>query len=182
MSRCFGAEYSRYILKCYSSGIECVCWIYDDDLERSGFLSPVSNLFCTSRLTRDARRFKYLLRNLSTAVRSRLLSSRRDQESALTTISSRSLTSRRQILSVREVSPVPPRARLFNGTVLTSAARLHQRFWECAQRHTTLSGILRSRQAGPATYDAKQSTSAQLFIPRPSTAISVDRKSCCASL
>ncbi len=85
-------------------------WTYDDDWECRGFLSPVSNLFCTSRLTRDARRFKYLLRNLSTVTQSRLLSSRRDQESALTIMSSRSLTSRRQILSVRGLSPVPPRA------------------------------------------------------------------------
>ena len=48
-------------------------------------------------------------------------------------MSSRSAASRAQTASVRAVSPVPPAARRFSGTVETSAARRHQRSSDAAQ-------------------------------------------------
>jgi hypothetical protein len=42
---------------------------------------------------------------------------------------------------VRRASPRPPLAFTFNGTVLTSAARLHQRFRDRAHSTMALSSI-----------------------------------------
>ncbi|HEX6027210.1 MAG TPA: hypothetical protein VFZ00_34740 [Solirubrobacter sp.] len=69
--------------------------------------------------------------------------------SALTTMSSRSATRRSQTASVRAVSPVPPAARRFKGTVETSAARRHQRSVGPVQPSTASSGIWSRCQAGP---------------------------------
>ena len=67
-----------------------------------------------------------------------------------TTMSSRSSSSARQIVSVLGVSPAPPRAREFSGMVATSASRRRQRSGECAQFITRSSRTRPSRQAGPA--------------------------------
>jgi len=53
------------------------------------------------------------------------------------------------MLSVRRASPWPPRAFTFNGTVLTNAARRHQRFFDLAHSIIVLSSIWPSRHAGP---------------------------------
>src|SRR5262245_12335264 len=82
-------------------------------------------------------------------------------------MSSRSSTSKLQISNVRSVSPRPPRALLFNATVLTNAARRHQRSFERDQRMINESGTWRSRQLGPDRKQANVSTASQLAIPLP---------------
>src|SRR2546423_5133226 len=105
--------------------------------------------------------------NCCTSVGQRLANSRNAHESAFTTIGSRSARTNRHMSSVREGSPLPPRARLFNGTVLTTAARRHQRSGDRAQRRISASVSRRARHIGPETKHARTSTSSQLSMPRP---------------
>src|SRR5262252_4664333 len=92
-----------------------------------GFFKPVVSFVFTSRTTLGASKPLYSCKKARTASGSCLLSSRKDQDIAFTTISSRSLARRRQTSSVRVVSPLPPRALLLSATVHTSAVRRHQR-------------------------------------------------------
>src|SRR6266850_4817652 len=115
-----------------------------------GFFSPVLSLLLTSLTTRDARAPICSSKKLFTELGSRFESSRNAHDRAFTTISSRSLANSLQIISVRVGSPSPPRALLLSGTVLTSAARRHQRSFERAQRRITRSLICPLRHAGPA--------------------------------
>jgi hypothetical protein len=134
----------------------------DDDLR------PVAILVRTSRQTRGANRCRSASTNARTAFGSRLASSRRAQDMALTTMSSRSSASRVQTASVRFASPavdIAPRDFEFRGTVATSAARRLHRSRDRAYFSTSRSLMRPSRQATPATKHPKQSTSLQLAMP-----------------
>ena len=132
-----------------------------------GFLTPVQILLATSRLTR-APNSPWSSRNVATLPASRFASSRRAQDSAFSTRSCRSFASIPQTSSVRSVSPLPPRAREFRGTVLTSAARRQHQSPERAQVWINRSPIRPSLQAGPDTMQPNASMSPQLSIPAPS--------------
>jgi hypothetical protein len=134
----------------------------DDDLR------PVAILLRTSRQTRGASRCPSAPTNACTACGSRLASSRRAQDIALTTMSSRSSSSRVQTASVRFASPavdIAPRDFEFRGTVATSAARRLHRSRDRAYFATSRSRMRPNRQATPATKHPKQSTSLQLVMP-----------------
>jgi hypothetical protein len=107
-----------------------------------------------------------------TASGSQTTSSRSAHDSALTTMSSPSAASRRQMSRVRTVSPVPPLDLRLSGTVETSAARRHHRSGEAAQRWTASSGRRPRRHAGPETEQPKASTDPQSTIPSPSRSTS----------
>src|SRR5260221_3640547 len=96
---------------------------------------------------------------------------RNAQDIALTTMSSRSATSSRQISRVRYVE-LWTGGRPFNAKVLTSAARRCQRSGDLAQAFILTSPIRPAAQAGPEIKQPKQSTSFQLAIPLPSPSTS----------
>src|SRR5580704_4819201 len=96
---------------------------------------------------------------------------RNAQDIALTTKSSRSAISSRQISRVRSVE-FWAGGRPFNAKVLTSAARRRQRSRDLAQAFILTSAIRPGAQAGPEIKHPKQSTSSQLAIPLPSRSTS----------
>ena len=135
---------------------------------RRGFFKPVVSLFLTSRFTRAARTPSYSPRNSFTAPASCTASARKAHDRALVTVSSGSLASKRQSRSVRVTCPVPPCEREFRATVLTNAARRHQRSSERAHRRSVPSRTCLLSQAGPYRMRAKASTDPQLLISLPS--------------
>jgi hypothetical protein len=139
-----------------------------DDL---GFLRPVASLCRTSRRTRAGSRGSFSCMNRRTASGSRFPSARSAHDRAFTTIASRSSVRSVQIRMVRRASPRPPLAATLSGTVLTSAARRHQRSSDFAHAAIAPSSICPSRQAGPARQHAKQSTWSQLDMPDPRRSI-----------
>jgi hypothetical protein len=127
----------------------------------------VLSLLVASRRIRAARRSPCSDRNARTARGLRFASSRSAHDIALTTISSRSSSSRVHTASVRVASPVAdvaPRDFAFSGTVDTSAARRHHLSAEEAKRAISLSAIRPVRHATPATKQPKQSTSLHVVM------------------
>ncbi len=125
---------------------------------RLGFFSPVVSLFLTSRFTRAANTRSCSSMNRRTVSGSCGSSSRSAQDMALTTMSSWSVSRRRQTARVRRVSPRPPCDRILSATVLTRAARRHQRSGERAHLRIKVSPTRSSRHAGPDRVRAKLST------------------------
>ena len=134
------------------------------------------SLLITSRRTRAVRRSPCSDRNMRTACGLRLASSRSAHDIALTTISSRSSSSRVHTASVRVASPVAdvaPRDFAFSGTVATSAARRHHLSAEEAKRAISLSEIRPVRHATPAAKQPKQSTALHVVMPAANRLISL---------
>ena len=96
-------------------------------VSRRGFFRPVSSLFRTSRRTRAASSPSCSWRYDLVESGSIAAISRRAQDIALTTMSSRSETRISQTARVRTGSPKPPFDLELRATVLTKAARLHHR-------------------------------------------------------
>ena len=133
-------------------------------------------MFVTSRRTRALRRSPCCARKVRTARGLRLASSRSAHDIALTTMSSRSSSSRPHTASVRVASPVvdvAPRDFAFSGTVATSAARRHHLSFEEAKRAISLSEIRPIRHATPATKQPKQSTSLHVVMSAANRLISL---------
>src|SRR5262249_46165847 len=108
-----------------------------DHIQAQGCLPdflPVDNLLRTSLMTLGASSALCSDRNCRTIPGYGFDSSRSAHDRALTTISSRSLTTSLHTPRVRRLSPVPPRVLLFKDTVLTTAARRCHRSFERAQR------------------------------------------------
>lgn len=119
-----------------------------------GDFKPVRSLLSTFRLTRGASRSPSRSRNASTAFGSRFASSRSDHDIALTTMSSKSPSNRRQTRSVLRASPAPPRAREFSGTVATSASRRRHRSGD--RPHARIFESLTSPVRKPARAPSRQ--------------------------
>jgi hypothetical protein len=135
----------------------------------------VVSLLVTSRRTRAVRRSLCSDRNVRTARGLRFASSRSAHDIALTTMSSRSSSSRAHTASVRGASPVAdvaPRDFAFSGRVATSAARRLHLSLEEARRAISLSAIRPVRHATPATKQPKQSTSLHVVMPAANRLIS----------